>query len=67
VTFAEVDKLAALAGLDGVPEYPWPAFLKDSRIKAVVPLASAGARRAKGRGDGQRSDPDDRRLRRHGG
>jgi predicted dienelactone hydrolase len=44
LTFAETDTIAALAGLDGVPESPWPAFMNDSRIKAIVPLAPAGAR-----------------------
>ena len=44
LTLDELDKIAALAGLDGVPESPWPPFVDDARIKAVVPLAPAGMR-----------------------
>lgn len=44
LTLAELDKIAALAGLDGVPASPWPPFMNDDRVKAVVPLAPAGAR-----------------------
>src|SRR5690606_9673160 len=44
LTLTELDQLAALAGLDAVPEGIWPPFLNDERIKAIVPLAPAGMR-----------------------
>jgi predicted dienelactone hydrolase len=43
-TLTQLDKIAALAGLDGVPESPWPPFMTDDRVKAIVPLAPAGMR-----------------------
>ena len=44
VTLAALDQLAALAGLPKVPQGVWPPFMKDSRVKAIVPLAPAGMR-----------------------
>jgi predicted dienelactone hydrolase len=44
VTLASLDQLAALAGLDAVPQGPWPPFMTDDRVKAIVPLAPAGMR-----------------------
>lgn len=44
LTLAELPQLAALAGLDAVPEGVWPPFMDDDRVKAIVPLAPAAMR-----------------------